>query len=124
MAKQELGPLQRKWVEALRSGEYRQTKGYLLMEGAYCCLGVACLSIGLSPEHALGADVFDGSYVAVLPPLVKDGMRFRGWCGEFRNATDDERYQSLADLNDGGKTFDEIADFVEAHSEAVFTEPA
>jgi hypothetical protein len=38
----------RKWVAALRSGEYKQTKGLLRTrslrthEDAYCCLGVAC----------------------------------------------------------------------------------
>jgi hypothetical protein len=32
----------RKWVEALRSGEYSQTKGRLRTDEGYCCLGVAC----------------------------------------------------------------------------------
>ena len=35
-----------KWVEALRSGEYKQGRGYLKVtengEARYCCLGVAC----------------------------------------------------------------------------------
>lgn len=31
------------WLEALRSGNYKQTKGKLRSRnGAYCCLGVAC----------------------------------------------------------------------------------
>src|SRR4051812_34484552 len=31
------------WVKALRSGEYKQTKGALhTADGAFCCLGVAC----------------------------------------------------------------------------------
>lgn len=30
----------KKWVKALRSGKYRQTRGSLKFEGAYCCLGV------------------------------------------------------------------------------------
>ena len=35
----------RKWVAALRSGKYRQARGYLChkSELRYCCLGVACL---------------------------------------------------------------------------------
>jgi len=38
----------KKWVEALRSGEYEQGKGILCMDDEisgdwkYCCLGVAC----------------------------------------------------------------------------------
>lgn len=31
-----------KWVEALRSGEYNQGRGYLRVENEYCCLGVLC----------------------------------------------------------------------------------
>jgi len=31
-----------KWLKALRSGEYKQTKGQLKDEKGYCCLGVLC----------------------------------------------------------------------------------
>lgn len=32
----------KKWVEALESGEYKQTTGVLRDYDGYCCLGVAC----------------------------------------------------------------------------------
>jgi hypothetical protein len=32
--------IKEKWVAALRSGEYKQTKGYLRNKKGYCCLGV------------------------------------------------------------------------------------
>lgn len=32
----------RLWIEALRSGEYKQGKGALQHNGEFCCLGVAC----------------------------------------------------------------------------------
>lgn len=40
-----------KWLVALRSGQYKQTKGILKLkedgkEPAYCCLGVLCEVIG------------------------------------------------------------------------------
>ena len=31
-----------KWVEALRSGKYKQGRGKLNSENGYCCLGVLC----------------------------------------------------------------------------------
>jgi hypothetical protein len=31
-----------RWVAALRSGEYKQTKEYLQSEDGFCCLGVLC----------------------------------------------------------------------------------
>ncbi len=30
------------WLEALRSGEYKQAQGTLRREDSYCCLGVLC----------------------------------------------------------------------------------
>lgn len=36
-----------KWIVALRSGKYRQGLRQLRMNGAYCCLGVACDISGL-----------------------------------------------------------------------------
>jgi hypothetical protein len=32
----------RKWIEALRSGKYKQTRGRLADRIGFCCLGVAC----------------------------------------------------------------------------------
>jgi hypothetical protein len=33
----------KKWVEALRSGKYKQTEHVLQDTNGYCCLGVACV---------------------------------------------------------------------------------
>ncbi len=33
------------WVDALRSGEYEQTTGYLCKGNRYCCLGVAAEAV-------------------------------------------------------------------------------
>lgn len=30
------------WADALESGEYEQATGALVLDGAYCCLGVLC----------------------------------------------------------------------------------
>ena len=46
----ELGPKQRAWVTALRSGEYKQTLGELqASSNSFCCLGVACM-VAMPPE--------------------------------------------------------------------------
>ena len=34
--------IKEKWVAALRSGEYKQTRGYLSNSNGFCCLGVLC----------------------------------------------------------------------------------
>jgi hypothetical protein len=34
-----------RWVEALRSGHYKQARYFLRADGAYCALGVLCFSL-------------------------------------------------------------------------------
>jgi hypothetical protein len=34
--------IKQKWVNDLKSGEYKKGKGYLHKEDTYCCLGVLC----------------------------------------------------------------------------------
>lgn len=48
-----------KWIEALKSGEYRQGTDGLHIEDSYCCLGVLC---DISKKGGWSKDV-DGKYV-------------------------------------------------------------
>lgn len=85
--------LKAKWVEALRSGEYKQCKGTLFDGVAYCCLGVLCKVAGR-----------DGDWRAwSFQPFLQ------GAHGLTR-----AQAEACADLNDGdGKTFAEIAEYIE-----------
>lgn len=95
-----------KFVEALRSEKYQQGSGYLLKDGRYCCLGVACevfYPAGKfidNNEYQIEGNVF-GAY---------------GW-GHFRTPNlldlDSGITKMLAQLNDDGKTFAEIADWID-----------
>ena len=38
--------LKKKWLDALRSGEYTQGRGRLRYANQYCCLGVLCDVVG------------------------------------------------------------------------------
>lgn len=103
----------KKWIEALRSGGYRQGIGRLhsYTEGTYCCLGVAC-------EVALSNGViedYDGSE-PVLPVEVRD------WLG--LSCEDGSYYErNLIDHNDNdGWTFNQIADLIESEPEGMFRE--
>lgn len=101
--------LKAEWVEALRSGEYHQADGALRRyenEGySYCCLGVLCATMGAtwkSGEPILG-DVNIGDTDEEL--LGETGLRLTG--------LDNKTQQDLAGMNDQGKSFPEIADFIE-----------
>ncbi len=91
-----------KWVAALRSGEYHQAhnalcKYYRNREYAYCCLGVARSVLGSDAKELLNGPSYGGSILSVLGLDIK-ARKF------------------LAHMNDDdGKSFAEIADYIEAH---------
>lgn len=112
----------KKWVDALRSGDYKQGKNVLHATDGYCCLGVACelyaQEFPLPREIASsGNERFDG-HVSVPPSQVVDWLGLRHELGVFVNAPD--ACESLAGMNDKGTPFAEIADFIESEPEGLF----
>jgi hypothetical protein len=117
------------WVAALRSGRFEQTTAWLHTPNGYCCLGVAC-------ELALDADIvktrnfYDESDHAVydgadteLPDAVVDWLGLNTAAGRYD--TDDPEaagieFWGLTWDNDTGKSFDEIADIIEAEPPGLF----
>jgi hypothetical protein len=113
-----------KWVEALRSGEYKQGTGFLCCEGRYCCLGVLCkinnrplLLTEISKEEAAELGVIFDKSNNKLSPAFESAYRVLQDLGSFpHNVYAWIRNQasfSLADCNDKGLTFLEIADIIE-----------
>jgi hypothetical protein len=99
---------QQAWVDALRSGEYKQTTRVLCrLDGngkpvGYCCLGVAC---DLAIKAGLNVIVGDGTHVdddsdetinaryyesqsAALPELVRDWLGLQDKSGSFDDDND------------------------------------
>lgn len=93
------------WINELRSGRYRQTDGALRKGRSYCCLGVLCdLSKAAKwTPTSWGEGVYDGSS-GILPFSV----------GEWADLSDGQQ-GDLAEMNDNGATFAEIADWIEKH---------
>lgn len=121
MAKKfKLGPLQRKWLNALRSGKFKQTKKRLRTDAGFCCLGVACeISGAVQHRRHEGGSHFYGKYSDTsLPPTVQRLFKFKDNIGGITGG------DSLADMNDGGKSFKRIAAFAEANPELIFKRPA
>lgn len=91
--------LKRKWIEALRSGEYRQAR-MVLRDAMHrmCCLGVLATVQGCQWEFV----PIDERNVINLPFGLNAGISH-----SVRLA--------LAEMNDSGKSFKEIADYIEKH---------
>jgi hypothetical protein len=102
-----------KWVAALRSGEYKQGHTYLRnRDNKFCCLGVLCDII--DPTLWTQEQKFETSFsylgrLAELPGSLQEEFEL-GNMGTHPNLD-----QSLASMNDGGCSFEEIADIIEKH---------
>jgi hypothetical protein len=119
----------KKWVDALRSGKYKQGKGFLNMDGEYCCLGVACeLAIANGVKVEVAKDVhrgddailYDGLH-GYLPGVVAEWLG-TGFSSGFQDGENDvvigldaEGYEMSATSanDDADMTFDQIADAIE-----------
>lgn len=130
--------IKKKWIDALRSGEYKQGKSFLQKHNLFCCLGVLCdlhskeNDEGFWQEAQPGetsGGLFYGLFIddkkelkysihvssSSLPPVVID------WAnkGIPANIVIDKigeingNYIALTQLNDSGKSFAEIANIIE-----------
>ena len=99
------------WLEALRSGEYKQGKSQLKTnDGSYCCLGVLCDISKLGEWVRGGYHVNDMDYAsAFLPEAVKEWAGINSEDPSYGNGIEDH----LSYRNDKGMTFAEIADIIE-----------
>lgn len=109
--------LKERWIAALRSGEYKQTREYLCDEQGWCCLGVLCNLVDKnrwsSPpeeretyalEYCFGDNRYDHEFpdedwlvdIGLIPSLARD----------------------LAYKNDSYETFSNIADYIEENVHA------
>lgn len=98
--------LKQPWIDALRSGNYKQGKYCLVnnKNSTYCCLGVLCTLNNykdlMAEDHELTFNFID----------VMANSEFYDRTGLSCSST-----SKLADMNDGGRSFNEIADYIEAN---------
>jgi hypothetical protein len=108
------------WLTALRSGKYKQAKTVLYNKNTkgYCCLGVACAikySLNyLKAEESRYAGVIEKSEYNLRFDLKKIPEQLKGG-DQIKN----DLVITLTDMNDSGKTFDEIADWIEKNIEFI-----
>jgi hypothetical protein len=113
------------WVEALRSGEYEQTNGYLRTDSGFCCLGVLCdLAVKAGKVEATRRDYGTYQYGAEKAALGLPSEVFE-WAGlpdgnpgvDYPGAQSKklDGFAALADLNDVDElNFRQIADLIDA----------
>jgi hypothetical protein len=137
-----LPEIKKRWLVALRSGLFKQTRNKLqsTYTDAYCCLGVLCelaVADGAIEKERTPANEYEGIDVKfdgqVGLPTIKvytwatglDVEMKADWAwapavpapkGKLHMSLNPEGTVSLAQLNDEGRlTFEEIADLIERH---------
>lgn len=134
-------------ITRLRSGEYKQGMSALRLRGVngypdtYCCLGVLCeMAVENGVATRSPADPDDSTYwyghgengdinniylpdgVVDWAGIVSDIEKEQG-LGEYyyeqKGTFGENKFDSLAVMNDDGKTFIQIADWMEANVERV-----
>ena len=105
--------LRQEWAEALRSGDYVQSEGRLKTYSGYCCLGVYCELKGVDILHCHSEpnqtrlNKNDAIFNTVESGNPRIGLR---------NCINKSPVLSST-LNDGGYSFDQIADLI--HPEGI-----
>ena len=97
--------LKKKWLEALKSGRYKQGQGMLRAEDKYCCLGVLCDLIDPKQWVVKGEQnwfFFDGDRFSLSVQV------------QFDTGIQTEEMQTLVKMNDSYLAgFKEIARWIE-----------
>lgn len=119
--------IKEKWVAALRSGEYKQAAGALKVntkEGpAYCCLGVLCDLYAKEFDEEWTTDtssVTGKEYILFLDYETTLPSNVMLWAGLLHSNPSIDLAEAfggrsnLAQYNDAGYSFEEIAEVIEA----------
>ena len=101
--------LKKKWVNALRSGEYKQGRVALYNKGydSFCCLGVLCDVAGIDRDDIRGLGMPTREQAKVI------GMPYAGPHDDYEARK--SIIGRLAKFNDDGKSFKWIASYIERY---------
>lgn len=102
-----------KWVAALRSGTFRQGTGFLAAKRGdekfgHCCLGVLC---AITPKVKSAGEISRGVRAYRYGGSVSDAFLPKPFAEAV--GLDQATQDRLANMNDNGLSFDEIADWID-----------
>lgn len=116
-------PEQEAWLRDLETTDEKQAESLLhdTNKGGYCCLGRACIVLDIE-EDQFGC--FDGKDDE-LPDYAASRLRLRSQTGRLaaQFQSRGQYFIDLADMNDKGMSFKEIAAYIRANPENVFLPP-
>ena len=109
------------WIKALRSGEFNQGSVFLERDGKYCALGVLSLLSLMGGKCTYNCDGGVGLFDNKRSGLSFNTMKW----AEISNFLEADapfapfylsgKMSSIAEINDSGMNFNQIADLIEKH---------
>ena len=100
--------VKKKWLKALRSGEYEQTTNYLKNDGAFCCLGILCDIHSKETKHRWRQE----HYFTEMRGLPHQVLKWAG-LPDDRYVCYKGKHGQLGNANDMGLSFKQIANIIE-----------
>ena len=111
----EISVNKQEWIQALRSGHYQQCKGTLTDNVGFCCLGVWAKINGFETIYEEG-EIDEQGYMSDPDDyMLLNGKRYN--YDIFTKLLTYTTWTNLAEKNDSGATFEEIADIIEEEIE-------
>ena len=116
----------KKWIAALRSGEYEQGVKQLCRKTEqgyeYCCLGVLCEVLGVKKQHAKNLIRYKG-YRYSLPVEAMKAVGMNTQDGQFIDKEGETfTLVEMNDFNEFNMSFDKIADLIESEPRGMFND--
>jgi hypothetical protein len=101
--------VKQKWLNALRSGKYKQTSECLKDSAGHCCLGVLCEISGNAKNRDMAKS---------WPIDDKDSDGYENGSPAPFMGLSPSMQETLADMNDNKYSFEEIAAFISKNVKA------
>ena len=109
--------IKKSWIEALRSGKYKQGREMLCCDDEYCCLGVLAHINGKLEGEENRKYIIDSKgnhQLYILPKNLTKEWNIED-CGDFQRFTIEDA-KTLAQLNDSKDfTFEQIAEVIKLY---------
>lgn len=105
--------VKKKWVAALKNGEYEQGRAQLKNEGKFCCLGVLC-DLHRKTIKKKGCRWEDNGYLNSMDTLPEEVQEWAGLDSKDPCVvvSELESAERLSRINDEGTSFKEIAKLI------------
>lgn len=108
--------IKQRWIDALRSGTYKQLMGFLRKNNCFCATGVLCDLYAQEKQIEWELDIGHSGRMSILGVWGAAPDEVLDWAGcgvEDRTIQYPLKLDAVSRKNDNGHTFEELANYIE-----------